>query len=951
MNSNIRNVGRGRNWFCVKVAAVLAAWLGTLAAGHGAETDYSQAVIADNPLVYYRFEEVTDSADAVDSSGRGNNGTYNSVTLQVPSFNASLGNAAEFDGELSSVTVPALGSAEAVSIEAWIMPSIFSTWRVIYNTDGYPEGAIHFQLIDDEKVEFAMSGNAPEDVNFGDDSVLGEGDWTHVVVTYNSSTATMAVYFNGSPFNTNVYTTAVAPGLQEAHIGAWNGADRQFEGLIDEVAIYPVVLTPEQVQAHYRAAVGTFVSVASHPQDAAVFAGASATFEATATVVGSTEPPQFQWQRNGEDIAGATNAAYTTPPLTPGDDGTRYRAVISVPGSESVAVTREALVSVTDLPADGYANAVAEDAPILYYRFNEAAGAASAADSSGADHAGTYTNVRLENASFNAVLGGAAGFDGSSGRVAVPALGSASQFTIEAWIKPEIYKTSQAVYTSDETAPGTVSVELVDEGGMLLSIEANDPTDFDFGDDILFPAGEWRYVVLTYDASSATARAYVDAELVDEATVATANPAEFGAAHLGAGSDVNSFYRGLIDEFAVYTNVLSFERILAHYARVSGPIISPQPQDAAVFSGSSVSFTAGLITGSSEPPGFQWQRNGVDISGATNATYTTGPLTDADNGSRYRAVITSGDRSVTTREAMVSVTSLPPMGYRDAVMADGPVVYYRFEDPPGSENATDSSASSNHGQYDDVALGQASFSAVLGSAARFDQSSLTLPSLATPAAFTVETWIRPDVFEEFNALFTTDEWIPGAVHLQLIDDEMVALSLNAGSDPDGEDLEEDAEFGGDGVFAEEEWRHLAVTYNSADSTANFYVNGTAVGTNVFSIPAILPDFTASHVGAWNGDERFYFGWIDEFALYDKVLPPDRVLAHYQAAAGASAPRPTLVVSRTGNELTFTWTGDFVLQQTDQLVTNSWTPVPGASANSATVTIGSGNAFYRLRSPN
>jgi hypothetical protein len=74
-------------------------------------------------------------------------------------------------------------------------------------------------------------------------------------------------------------------------------------------------------------------------------------------------------------------------------------------------------------------------------------------------------------------------------------------------------------------------------------------------------------------------------------------------------------------------------------------------------------------------------------------------------------------------------------------------------------------------------------------------------SLGNPNRFTIEAWIKPDFFEEFNAIFTTDDWMHGSVHLQLVDDEMIALSLNAGPGGAGEDLEEDAVYGGDSVFA------------------------------------------------------------------------------------------------------------------------------------------------------
>jgi hypothetical protein len=50
---------------------------------------------------------------------------------------------------------------------------------------------------------------------------------------------------------------------------------------------------------------------------------------------------------------------------------------------------------------------------------------------------------------------------------------------------------------------------------------------------------------------------------------------------------------------------------------------------------------------------YQWQRNGVDISGATSAFYTTSFLTAADDGAEYRVVIRTVEGSAAVSEAVV----------------------------------------------------------------------------------------------------------------------------------------------------------------------------------------------------------------------------------------------------------------------------------------------------------
>lgn len=70
-------------------------------------------------------------------------------------------------------------------------------------------------------------------------------------------------------------------------------------------------------------------TVQTAPQSITAVAGATTIF--SVVVAGGTTPITFQWQRNGVDIAGATNPSYMTPPLTSTDDGATYRVLVSNP--------------------------------------------------------------------------------------------------------------------------------------------------------------------------------------------------------------------------------------------------------------------------------------------------------------------------------------------------------------------------------------------------------------------------------------------------------------------------------------------------------------------------------------------------------------------------------------------------------------------------------------------
>src|ERR1035441_2779505 len=62
------------------------------------------------------------------------------------------------------------------------------------------------------------------------------------------------------------------------------------------------------------------------------------------------------------------------------------------------------------------------------------------------------------------------------------------------------------------------------------------------------------------------------------------------------------------------------------------PTIVTQPGNQSVPTGQAATFT--VVASGTGPLNYQWEKNGVAISGATTATYTTPPATTADNGSQ-----------------------------------------------------------------------------------------------------------------------------------------------------------------------------------------------------------------------------------------------------------------------------------------------------------------------------
>ena len=89
------------------------------------------------------------------------------------------------------------------------------------------------------------------------------------------------------------------------------------------------------------------------------------------------------------------------------------------------------------------------------------------------------------------------------------------------------------------------------------------------------------------------------------------------------------------------------------------PTITQQPADLTVTAGQPASFT--VAASGSAPLSYQWQRNGVDVAGATSTTYSIATTVLGDSGATFRAVATNVAGSATSNSATLTVTASAPV--------------------------------------------------------------------------------------------------------------------------------------------------------------------------------------------------------------------------------------------------------------------------------------------------
>ena len=90
------------------------------------------------------------------------------------------------------------------------------------------------------------------------------------------------------------------------------------------------------------------------------------------------------------------------------------------------------------------------------------------------------------------------------------------------------------------------------------------------------------------------------------------------------------------------------------------PTITTSPTNQTVTAGQTATFT--VVAAGTAPLSYQWQKNGVNIAGATAASYTTPVTATSDSGSTFPVVVSNTAGTVTSAAATLTVNAAPVAG-------------------------------------------------------------------------------------------------------------------------------------------------------------------------------------------------------------------------------------------------------------------------------------------------
>ncbi|WP_020526091.1 immunoglobulin domain-containing protein [Cytophaga aurantiaca] len=397
--------------------------------------------------------------------------------------------------------------------------------------------------------------------------------------------------------------------------------------------VYTVTLTSNATCASPTTATSTGITITVNPAvtpsvtatvspTGAICAGTSVTFTATPTNGGAG--PIYQWNKGGVAITGATNATYTTTTAANGDSYTVTLTSNATCASPATATSSAIVMTVNPVLVPAVSIAVSPTGSIC-----------------------AGTSITFTATPTNG--GATPGYQWKKGGTNIAGATNAT-FTTTAAANGDVYTvtlTSNAACASPTTATST---------GITITVN---PTLVPSVTTVVSPTGAiCAGTSITFTAAPTNGGTPTYQWRKNTTPIASAT----NATYTTTGAVNNDSYDVVMTSNATCaspTTATSTAIVVTVNPALVPNVATTVSPTGAICAGTSVTFTATPTNGGTTPT-YQWNKNGTNIAGATNATYTT---TAAANGDSYTVTLTSNATcaSPTTATSTAIVMTVNPI--------------------------------------------------------------------------------------------------------------------------------------------------------------------------------------------------------------------------------------------------------------------------------------------------
>jgi hypothetical protein len=343
----------------VRVRAATAAGTGASSAATAAVTPraYRDAVLGDSPTGWWRLGEPSGTTAYSETGGR--SATYQGTTT-LQNAGALAGDADRAANlantgwaEVPVANAPSLGTS-SFTLEAWVRPGsqggpildrfLYTgagtnghqgfTWKLnACDGSAHSRGRCPFLRIWDP--------TSSNDIQLST-TALPASTWAHLALTVDRSANTATLYVNGVAAATrSVPLTGNIDVDLPLRIGTKTvGPVERFDGVLDEVAVYPSVLSAARIAAHHRAGLsGTNDGVAPATPTGLTATPGDAQVTLTWNVAPDADLAGYRLFRDGVLVRQQTGTTFTDTGLTNGTASTYTVEAYDTRGNRSAAST------------------------------------------------------------------------------------------------------------------------------------------------------------------------------------------------------------------------------------------------------------------------------------------------------------------------------------------------------------------------------------------------------------------------------------------------------------------------------------------------------------------------------------------------------------------------------------------------------------------------------------
>jgi len=360
--------------------------------------------------------------------------------------------------------------------------------------------------------------------------------------------------------------------------------------------------------------------------------------------------------------------------------------------------------------------------------------------------------------------------------------------------------------------------------------------------------------------------------------------------------------------------------------------------DMQVFAGTSP--TLQISATGAQPISYQWSLGGAPISGATNSSYT---ITNISTGGIYTCSVTNavGIASPAFSPVTVTVIPAPTTPYPQAVLASGPIAYYRLNENPddgaGNNGLTVyDNAGGYNGVYSNVFLGLPGYN-IYSDPGNFAAEFGDYPSVNPYNDFAgnVSPLLNFGTPNGGNAQFTVEAWMTEYKYVNGTGNSILGIGYGNG----GEQFILDTGGSANGALRffvrnaagtvsaatsgylpanDGKWHHVVGVCDEAGGHVYLYMDGNllasgtiAPGSGLLSstMPLTIGARESDHFDTVSNDFQF-LGAIDEVAVYKRALSATEIQNHYFASGIApliTQVTPQSFTTNKNSAVTFTVT--------------------------------------------